>query len=64
MGNIDYDYWEDHDGSYCPVDPEASVDLKLRDGRILSNYIAGEFFWSRLDSLRPSDIIAYREVHK
>ncbi len=24
MGNIDYDYWEDHDGSYCPVDPEAS----------------------------------------
>ena len=51
--------WIKWDGGECPVDGDAEVNIRLRDG---SEYIlpAGKLVWVRIKQPSENDIIAYR----
>ena len=51
--------WINWDGGACPVNMDAEVNIRLRDG---SEYIlpAGRLVWVRMKQPSINDIIAYR----
>ncbi len=57
------DGWIDWKGGECPVDGNADVEIKFRDG-CLGGMIrkAGGYYWGRSNAEYDSDIIAYRVV--
>ncbi|MGB3415736.1 MAG: hypothetical protein WBA36_03610 [Mesorhizobium sp.] len=52
--------WHPWTGGECPVDPEALVILRYRDGIVSKIRIAGYLRWQHADLV--DDILAYRIV--
>ena len=56
----DADSWIKWEGGECPVDPYASVDVRLRSGRLRERVLADSVGWRHQQDLDLFDIIAYR----
>lgn len=57
------DGWIEWAGGDCPVDGNADVEIKFRDG-CLGGMIrkAGGYYWGRSNAEYESDVVAYRVV--
>ncbi|AMG57730.1 hypothetical protein [Pantoea vagans] len=55
--------WIEWDGGKCPVDSNANVEIKFRDGGVGGSIRkAGGYYWGRSNAAYDSDIIAYRII--
>ncbi|NKE95250.1 hypothetical protein [Pantoea agglomerans] len=55
--------WIEWGGGKCPVDDNANVEVKFRDGCFGGSIrMAGGYYWGRSNAAYDSDIIAYRII--
>ncbi|WP_307744443.1 hypothetical protein [uncultured Pantoea sp.] len=55
--------WVEWEGGKCPVDDNANVEVKFRDGCFGGGIRkAGGYYWGRSNAEYDSDIIAYRII--
>jgi hypothetical protein len=50
--------WIEWNGEVCPVFPDVKVDIKIRSGKILEDFPAGNLGWSNRGE--RTDIVSYR----
>ena len=55
--------WVPHSGGECPIQHKRSVELKLRDGRVVGPMPSNSFTWSWKAVIREGlNVMAYRII--